>query len=51
MNGRVARAALEWQTMLVDIADFDLHHVKMKSKLVFSFVEGPMVKALRDGEW
>lgn len=35
----------------MDVADFDLHHVKMQSKLVFSFVEGPLVKALRDGEW
>lgn len=26
-------------------------HVKSQSKLVFSFVEGPLVKALRDGEW
>lgn len=51
MNSKVAKAGLEWQSLLVDIADFDLHHVKMKSKLVFSFVEGPLVKALRDGEW
>ena len=51
VNGKVTKAGLQWQSLLVDIADFDLHHVKMKSKLVFSFVEGPLVKALRDGEW
>lgn len=48
---KAARAAVLWQALLVDIADFDLHHVKMKSKLVFSFVEGPLVKALKNGEW
>lgn len=51
VNSKVTKAGLQWQSLLVDIADFDLHHVKMKSKLVFSFVEGPLVKALRDGEW
>jgi midasin len=43
--------AVQWQSLLVEVADFDLHHVKMKSKLVFSFVEGPLVKALTAGEW
>jgi midasin len=48
---KIAKAGIQWQSLLVEIAEFDLHHVKMKSKLVFSFVEGPLVKALRDGEW
>ncbi|KAL7420043.1 AAA ATPase midasin [Cryptotrichosporon argae] len=51
VNGKVAKAAVQWQALLVDISDFDLHHVKMRSKLVFSFVEGPLVRALRNGEW
>lgn len=50
-DSKVFKAALQWQALLVDIADFDLHHVKMKSRLVFSFVEGPLVKALKSGEW
>ncbi|WWC68040.1 uncharacterized protein I206_101959 [Kwoniella pini CBS 10737] len=48
---RATKVAIQWQSLLVDITDFDLHHVKMNSKLVFSFVEGPLVKAMQSGEW
>ncbi|OCF32527.1 midasin [Kwoniella heveanensis BCC8398] len=48
---KATKMAIQWQSLLVDITDFDLHHVKMNSKLVFSFVEGPLVKAMRSGEW
>ncbi|ORY30348.1 hypothetical protein BCR39DRAFT_598381 [Naematelia encephala] len=48
---KAVKAAVQWQSLLVEIADFDLHHVKMKSKLVFHFVEGPLVKAIQAGEW
>lgn len=51
VNAKAAKLAVQWQSLLVEVADFDLHHVKMKSKLVFSFVEGPLVKALVSGEW
>jgi midasin len=51
VNAKAAKLAVQWQSLLVEVADFDLHHVKMKSKLVFSFVEGPLVKALVAGEW
>jgi midasin len=51
VNTKAAKLAVQWQSLLVEVADFDLHHVKMKSKLVFSFVEGPLVKALTAGEW
>ncbi|WVQ83143.1 hypothetical protein IAT38_005281 [Cryptococcus sp. DSM 104549] len=44
---KATRVAVEWQALLVEITDFDLHHAKMKSKLVFSFVEGPLVKAIK----
>lgn len=50
LGSNSARAVL-WQALKVEIADFNLHHVQMKSKLVFSFVEGPLVKALKNGEW
>ncbi|WVF69714.1 hypothetical protein IAT40_004493 [Kwoniella sp. CBS 6097] len=48
---KATKMAVQWQSLLVDITDFDLHHVKMNSKLVFSFVEGPLVKAMKSGEW
>lgn len=48
---KATRVSVQWQTLLADISDFDLHHAKMKSKLVFSFVEGPLVKAMKSGEW
>ncbi|WWD07578.1 hypothetical protein V865_005679 [Kwoniella europaea PYCC6329] len=48
---KATKVAVQWQSLLVDISDFDLHHVKMNSKLVFSFVEGPLVKAMKSGEW
>ncbi|WWC86817.1 uncharacterized protein L201_001696 [Kwoniella dendrophila CBS 6074] len=48
---KATKVAIQWQSLLVDISDFDLHHVKMNSKLVFSFVEGPLVKAMTSGEW
>ncbi|KLT40914.1 hypothetical protein CC85DRAFT_321131 [Cutaneotrichosporon oleaginosum] len=49
--GKSARAMVLWQALKVEVADFNLHHVQMKSKLVFSFVEGPLVRALKNGEW
>ena len=51
VNTKAAKAAVQWQALLVEISEFDLQHVKMNSKLVFSFVEGPLVKAMRSGEW
>ncbi|WVN89377.1 uncharacterized protein L203_104600 [Cryptococcus depauperatus CBS 7841] len=44
---KATRVSAQWQSLLTDIVDFDLHHAKMKSRLVFSFVEGPLVKAMR----
>lgn len=48
---RAVKAAVQWQALIVEVSEFDLHHVKMNSKLVFSFVEGPLVKAMQSGEW
>ncbi|WVQ75947.1 hypothetical protein IAR50_005582 [Cryptococcus sp. DSM 104548] len=48
---KATRVSNEWQGLLADVTEFDLHHAKMKSKLVFSFVEGPLVKAMKSGEW
>ena len=41
----------QWDTLLVEIETFELQHVKAGGKLVFAFVEGPLVQALRCGEW
>ncbi|KAJ9101874.1 hypothetical protein QFC21_003214 [Naganishia friedmannii] len=40
-----------WISLDQDIQSFNLQHVKSTSRLVFSFVEGPLVQALRNGEW
>ncbi|GAA5887893.1 hypothetical protein JCM5296_001800, partial [Sporobolomyces johnsonii] len=47
-----------WKEFLASIADFDVRHVqpgagggKGKAKFVFSFVEGPLAKAIRNGDW
>lgn len=40
-----------WESLRAEVEDFELQHVKMHSKLVFTFIEGPLVKALQNGEW
>ncbi|KAJ9116871.1 hypothetical protein QFC22_004528 [Naganishia vaughanmartiniae] len=40
-----------WISLDQDIQRFNMQHVKSTSRLVFSFVEGPLVQALRNGEW
>lgn len=42
-----------WRDFGTAVGDFDLRHVQKagKSKFVFSFVEGPLAKAIRDGDW
>ncbi|SCZ88717.1 BZ3500_MvSof-1268-A1-R1_Chr2-1g04590 [Microbotryum saponariae] len=43
----------QWDDFLVRLGEFDLRHVQkaVKAKFVFSFVEGPLAKAIREGEW
>jgi midasin (ATPase involved in ribosome maturation) len=41
----------QWDSLLIEIETFELQHVKAGGKLVFAFVEGPLVQALRCGEW
>ncbi|KDQ20857.1 hypothetical protein BOTBODRAFT_100466 [Botryobasidium botryosum FD-172 SS1] len=41
----------DWNLFESDVAEFEAHHVFAKSKFVFSFVEGPLVKAIRAGHW
>ena len=44
---------LAWREFLGSVAEFDTRFVQKagKSKFVFSFVEGPLAKAIRDGDW
>ncbi|EIW71201.1 hypothetical protein TREMEDRAFT_37629 [Tremella mesenterica DSM 1558] len=53
MNGVVAAEELlkRWESCKMVTEEFELQHVKMQSKLVFTFLEGPLVKALQNGEW
>ncbi|CAE6427190.1 unnamed protein product [Rhizoctonia solani] len=41
----------EWESFMRAVDEFDAAHVKGQSKFVFSFVEGPLVTALRNGHW
>ncbi|CAE6540331.1 unnamed protein product [Rhizoctonia solani] len=41
----------EWESFMRVVDEFDAAHVKGQSKFVFSFVEGPLVTALRNGHW
>ena len=40
-----------WETFESDVRTFEVQHVHGKSKFAFAFVEGPLVKALRNGDW
>ncbi|RDX53520.1 midasin [Lentinus brumalis] len=40
-----------WETFERDVETFEIQHVQGKSKFAFAFVEGPLVKALRNGSW
>ncbi|OSD02514.1 midasin [Trametes coccinea BRFM310] len=40
-----------WDAFERDVQTFEVQHVQGKSKFAFAFVEGPLVKALRNGDW
>lgn len=40
-----------WNTFERDVGEFEVQHVQGKGKFAFGFVEGPLVKALRTGDW
>ncbi|KAI8917537.1 hypothetical protein DFJ77DRAFT_488317 [Powellomyces hirtus] len=50
---RVYDAQLEsqWQKFAKTLATFDSTHQKVSASLLFSFIEGALVKALREGHW
>lgn len=41
----------EWARFERDIDEFDIQHAQGQGKFAFDFVEGPLVKALRSGDW
>lgn len=41
----------DWERFEKDVDEFDLQHAQGKGKFTFDFVEGPLVKALRAGDW
>ena len=41
----------DWALFVRDVDEFDVQHVQGKGKFAFGFVEGPLVKALRSGDW
>ena len=40
-----------WDVFEQSVKTFEVQHVQGKSKFAFAFVEGPLVKALRNGDW
>jgi midasin len=41
----------DWVSFVQDVEEFGVQHVQGKGKFAFGFVEGPLVKALRSGDW
>lgn len=41
----------DWEEFERELRVFDVQHVQGKGKFAFAFVEGPLVKALRSGDW
>jgi midasin len=50
-NTSVEKLEAAWEVFRKDVHNFASLHTQGGSKLIFSFVEGPLVKALRDGDW
>ena len=40
-----------WRGFESDVDTFEAQHIHGKAKLAFAFVEGPLVRAIRDGHW
>jgi midasin len=41
----------DWDAFAKDVSDFEAQYILGKTKFAFSFVEGPLIKALRSGHW
>jgi midasin len=49
MESKASQSA--WAALLQEVEEFEVQHVHGKGKFAFGFVEGPLVKALRSGDW
>lgn len=47
----LASSETQWAAFEQAVEQFRIQHVQGKGKFAFSFVEGPLVKALRSGDW
>ncbi|GAW07770.1 midasin nuclear aaa atpase [Lentinula edodes] len=41
----------KWDAFERDVEVFSVQYVNSKGRLAFGFVEGPLVRALREGDW
>lgn len=41
----------DWKDFEKEVDEFNVQHVQGRGKFAFGFVEGPLVKALRSGDW
>lgn len=56
VDGAKAQLVERWKDFMTSVGDFEHRHVlstggKGKAKFVFSFVEGPLAQAIRNGDW
>lgn len=45
------QSAEAWDRFQCNIDEFDMQHAQGQGKSAFDFVEGPLVKTLRSGDW
>ncbi|TFK52493.1 P-loop containing nucleoside triphosphate hydrolase protein [Heliocybe sulcata] len=48
---QLSASAADWNAFCRRVQEFEVQFVQSKGKFAFSFVEGPLVKALRSGDW
>ena len=41
----------DWDEFECELRTFDVQHLQGKGRFAFAFVEGPLIKALRSGDW
>lgn len=50
-DGHTRSSEEEWLTFKEGVRHFEIQHVIDKGKFAFQYVEGPIVKAIREGAW
>lgn len=41
----------QWNDFEKDVDEFQVQHIQGHGKFAFNFIEGPLVRALRCGDW